>query len=93
MTDWSLASRYNPKRLGAHLPTLMPTVIKFTEEADEDDELREICLQALESFVLRCPAETNAYINQLQQVGLEYMKYDPNFADADDEDEVLRKDF
>lgn len=62
----------------------MPIVTRFATEADEDDELREICLQTLESFVVRCPSEIAVYIDDLIALGLEYLKYDPNFAENDD---------
>ncbi|KAI7858974.1 armadillo-type protein [Circinella umbellata] len=80
-------SRYSTKRLGGYLPTLLPIIVNHAQEADEDDELREICLQSLESFVLRCPTEITPYINEIIELGLTYLKYDPNFADDDDEED------
>lgn len=65
----------------------MPIIVQHTVQADEDDELREICLQSLESFVVRCPTEITSYLNEIIKLGLEYIKYDPNYAD-DDDDEV-----
>ncbi|KAI8337575.1 armadillo-type protein [Chlamydoabsidia padenii] len=86
-------SRYSPARIGRHLPEIVPMVTRFTKEADEDDELREICLQTLESFVIRCPSEIAMYIDELIALGLEYLKYDPNFADNnDDDDDMMDED-
>ncbi|KAG0170737.1 Cullin-associated NEDD8-dissociated protein 1 [Apophysomyces sp. BC1034] len=86
-------SRYSTTRLGKYLPKLVPIIVTFTSEADEDDELREICLQSLESFILRCPTEIAPYVEQIISLSLEYVKYDPNFADDDDdEDEDMVED-
>ena len=41
----------------------MPHVIKFCRE--EDDELREYCLQAFESFVRRCPKEISSFVPEV----------------------------
>ncbi|CAO3590165.1 unnamed protein product [Absidia cylindrospora] len=79
-------SRYSPSRLGKHLVEIVPIVTKYAEQADEDDELREICLQTLESFVIRCPTDISICIDQLITIALEYLKYDPNFAGNDDDD-------
>ncbi|KAI9310911.1 armadillo-type protein [Dichotomocladium elegans] len=75
------------KRFGAYLPQLMPIIVTYASKADEDDELREMCLQSLESFVLRCPTEISPYIGNIIELGLEYLKYDPNYAADDDDDE------
>ncbi|KAF7722886.1 Cullin-associated NEDD8-dissociated protein 1 [Apophysomyces ossiformis] len=88
-------SRYSTARLGKYLPQLVPVIMAYASEADEDDELREICLQSLESFILRCPTEISPYIDQIISLALEYIKYDPNFAaddDEDDEDEDMEED-
>ncbi|CAG8545270.1 6413_t:CDS:10, partial [Paraglomus occultum] len=49
-------SRSSAQRIGKYLPEFVPHVLR-TASVDDDDELREICLQALETFVLRCPTE------------------------------------
>lgn len=79
-------SRYNTARLGKHLAQVIPTIANYTEKAQEDDELREICLQTLESFILRCPNEISPFINDITKLALEYVKYDPNFVEDDDEE-------
>lgn len=80
-----IISRYNAARLGQHLSELVPIITGYAINADEDDELREICLQALESFVLRCPTEIGPFVDQISNLALEYIKYDPNIAEDDDE--------
>ncbi|KAI8139309.1 armadillo-type protein [Fennellomyces sp. T-0311] len=82
-------SRYSTKRLGSYLPKLLPIIVGQSQGADDDDELREICLQSLESFVLRCPTEITPYINEIIELGLTYLKYDPNFAEDDEEDDEM----
>jgi hypothetical protein len=59
----------------------------YAIKADDDDELREICLQTLESFVLRCPTEIAPFVHEIMNISLEYVKYDPNFVE-DEEEEV-----
>ncbi|KAJ3095068.1 Cullin-associated NEDD8-dissociated protein 1 [Phlyctochytrium planicorne] len=80
----STLCRYSPKRLGKHIDTILPFILKDAKL--EDDEMRENCLQALESFVLRCPTEITQHIQTLTALALEYIKYDPNYADDDEEE-------
>ncbi|KAI8099719.1 armadillo-type protein [Halteromyces radiatus] len=87
-----ILSRYSPTRLGKHLSEIVPIITKYAQEADEDDELREISLQTLESFVVRCPTEITVYIDQIITLGLEFLKYDPNFADHDEDDDMMDED-
>ncbi|KAG9293713.1 hypothetical protein G9A89_019050 [Geosiphon pyriformis] len=78
-------SRSSAPRLGRHLPQFLPLIFQNVDV--DDDELREICLQALESFVLRCPTEITSYIDRIIELCLLYLKYDPNYADDMDEDD------
>ena len=79
-------SRYSASRLGAHIPQFLPIIITYASSEDADDELREICFQSLESFVIRCPTEITPFVDQIIDLALTYLKYDPNY--AADEDEV-----
>lgn len=74
--------------MGKHLPELVPIIIRYATDADEDDELREFCFQTLESFVLRCPIEITPFIEEITNLSLEYIKYDPNFVEDDNDEEV-----
>jgi len=47
-------------RIGEHLEKVIPLVVKFSRV--EDDELREYCIQAFESFVRRCPKDVSPHI-------------------------------
>lgn len=53
-------SRQAGHRFGDHLKDVMPLVAHFCK--NDDDELREYCLQAFESFVRRCPKEIQPYV-------------------------------
>ncbi|KAI9483260.1 MAG: armadillo-type protein [Benjaminiella poitrasii] len=80
-------SRYSAARLGAHLSELVPIINEYAIKADEDDELREICLQTFESFILRCPTEISPFVQEIINLALEYIKYDPNFVEDDEEED------
>ena len=60
---FAYSSRQAGHRFGEHLNKIMPHVIKFCRE--EDDELREYCLQAFESFVRRCPKEISPFVTEV----------------------------
>jgi len=53
-------SRQAGHRIGEHLEKVIPLVVKYSRL--EDDELREYCLQAFESFVRRCPKDISPHI-------------------------------
>jgi hypothetical protein len=42
----------------------MPLIVQYSRE--EDDELREYCLQAFEAFVHRCPKEITPHIHTVR---------------------------
>ena len=66
----------------------MPTIIKFCNKAGEgDDELREFCLQALEAFVQNSPHDARSSVNKIFETSIQYLSYDPNYADNMDEDQ------
>ena len=56
-------SRQAGHRFGEHLEKMVPPIVKFCRE--EDDELREYCLQAFESFVRRCPKEISPFVSEV----------------------------
>ena len=81
-------SKSSGHRLSTYLPKLAPILFDFTSmiKIGEDDDLRENCLQALESFCLRCRREMVPFAERLVQCVIEMAKYDPNYV-LDDEDE------
>uniref|UniRef100_A0A4W3IUM1 Cullin-associated and neddylation-dissociated 1 n=1 Tax=Callorhinchus milii TaxID=7868 RepID=A0A4W3IUM1_CALMI len=79
-------SRQAGHRIGEYLEKIIPLVVKFCSV--EDDELREYCIQAFESFVRRCPKEVFPHVTTVINLCLKYLTYDPNYNyDDDDEDE------
>lgn len=74
-------------RFGPHLGETVPLLISYCTSASEsDEELREYSLQALESFLLRCPRDISPYCHDILNLNLEFLSYDPNFTDSMDED-------
>lgn len=53
-------SRQAGHRFGEHIDHVMALVVKYSQE--DDDELREYCLQACEAFVHRCPKEITPHV-------------------------------
>jgi len=83
----SAISRSGGYRLGKQLDKVVPLVLAQCMPASttEDAEMIEACLQALESFVMRCPKEVGAFQKQVGEAALLYLSYDPNYADEDEE--------
>ncbi|XVF26381.1 hypothetical protein REPUB_Repub14bG0010900 [Reevesia pubescens] len=74
-------------RFGPHLEDTVPVLINYCTTASEnDEELQEYSLQALESFLLRCPRDISSYCDEILHLALEYLSYDPNFTDNMEED-------
>ncbi|XP_046614715.1 cullin-associated NEDD8-dissociated protein 1 [Neodiprion virginianus] len=69
-------------RFGEQIERVMPFIVQYSNE--DDDELREYCLQAFESFVYRCPNEITPHINKIIEICLSYITYDPNYNYDDD---------
>ncbi|CAG2112251.1 unnamed protein product [Medioppia subpectinata] len=63
----------------------MPLITRFAylevkdKKQEEGDELKEVCLQAFESFVRRCPKEISSHVPTITNVCLKYLSYDPNY--------------
>ncbi|KAJ7037768.1 armadillo-type protein [Mycena alexandri] len=80
-------ARTAPTQIAPVLGEIVPGVLKAVQR--DDDELREGSLQALEALLLRCPTEITPYVGPIVQAGSQYIKYDPNYAGDDDEDEEM----
>ncbi|KAG0233459.1 Cullin-associated NEDD8-dissociated protein 1 [Actinomortierella wolfii] len=78
-------SRSNAPRFGKYIGQFAPLIIRHTDL--DDDELRENAIQALESFVLRCPSEISPYIEAIIDLSLKYLRHDPNYDDGDGDDD------
>ncbi|KJE95984.1 Cullin-associated and neddylation-dissociated 1 [Capsaspora owczarzaki ATCC 30864] len=79
-------SRHAGSRLDNRLGQIVPRIVSFC--AVQDDELREYCFQALESFVFRCPKEISADLSKAVALCLKFIEYDPNYNYDDDEDSM-----
>ncbi|EPQ61385.1 hypothetical protein GLOTRDRAFT_30890 [Gloeophyllum trabeum ATCC 11539] len=77
--------RHSPTQIIPSLSEIVPGIVAAVQR--DDDELRESCLQALETLVLRCPSEMTPFLTAVVQIGSQYIKYDPNYAADDDDDE------
>lgn len=82
-------------RFGKFLKDSVPVVASFCKKAADsgDSELLEYSLQTLEACVSRCPSDAAPFLEEILKTALQYVKYDPNFADdGDDEAEDMDRD-
>ncbi|KAK9465620.1 armadillo-type protein [Lipomyces arxii] len=79
-------------RTGPYLARLAPNVLKSLDV--EDDDVREAAIVALETLVGLCPTEMTAFTGDVIAVSSRFLKYDPNYAvnDEDDEEEMYDAD-
>ncbi|NXG47415.1 CAND1 protein, partial [Psilopogon haemacephalus] len=93
-------SRQAGHRIGQHLEKIIPLIVQYCSV--EDDELREFCFQAFESFVRRlhfihsclcsdrCPKEVDPHIPTVMGLCLKYITFDPNYNyDNEEEEEMM----
>ncbi|NWX41658.1 CAND1 protein, partial [Steatornis caripensis] len=85
-------SRQAGHRIGEHLEKIIPLIVRYCNV--EDDELREYCFQAFESFVRRificcdrCPKEIDPHIPSVMGLCLKYITFDPNYNYDNEEEE------
>ncbi|KAF2973199.1 hypothetical protein GQX73_g329 [Xylaria multiplex] len=95
-------ARAIPHQFGAHLPEIAPAVLltlsqeelkKYVDEVSlgdghdpEFNEIREVALVALESFIASCGGQMRPYTDEVIAACLRYLKFDPNYANDEDED-------
>uniref|UniRef100_A0A915PB19 TATA-binding protein interacting (TIP20) domain-containing protein n=1 Tax=Meloidogyne floridensis TaxID=298350 RepID=A0A915PB19_9BILA len=70
--------RVSSVRITPFIPKIMPLLIQKCRTVD-DDELRENCLQAFESFIFRCTNDMEDYVGEISSICTEYISYDPNY--------------
>jgi len=91
----STVSRNVGFRIGQHLRDIAPLFLQIVNQATEQDvamdgdnekdhEVVENCLNAFESFVLRCSKEVAPHLDELCNVIMNLIAYDPNFYDSGD---------
>ncbi|XP_031461094.1 cullin-associated NEDD8-dissociated protein 1-like isoform X2 [Phasianus colchicus] len=78
-------SRQAGHRIGEHLEKIIPLIVRYCNV--DDDELREYCFQAFESFVRRCPKEIDPHIPNVMSLCLKYITFDPNYNYDNEEEE------
>jgi cullin-associated NEDD8-dissociated protein 1 len=80
--------RLASQRLSEHMHEIVRITLSFIENTPSnnsnddqqyDDELIEYCLQAIETYLKRCPKETNEFVPKIVDICIVYLKYDPNF--------------
>ncbi|KAG6041149.1 hypothetical protein E4U41_005873 [Claviceps citrina] len=96
-------ARSIPVRFGPHIEEAAPFLLQALSEeelashlekiSDGDDlglefnEVREAALVSLEAFLASCPQEMRAFTETVIASALRYLKYDPNCAIGDDDDD------
>ncbi|XP_044257635.1 cullin-associated NEDD8-dissociated protein 1 isoform X1 [Tribolium madens] len=80
--------RQSGHKFGEHIEKFVPLIQMWS--AVDDDETREFCLQAFESFINRCPKEITPKISAITDLCLNYMTHDPNYNyDEDGDDRAM----
>ncbi|RZB66666.1 cullin-associated NEDD8-dissociated protein 1 [Asbolus verrucosus] len=80
--------RQSGHKFGEHIDKFVPLIQMWS--GVDDDETREFCLQAFESFINRCPKEITPRISAITELCLNYMTHDPNYNyDEDGDDKTM----
>ncbi|KAI5284720.1 hypothetical protein KEM54_001122 [Ascosphaera aggregata] len=100
-----MACRGEPSKLGEYLPELMAYVLEpvsgAATEMDENDdnleegdskadELREFALLTIDTLLSLCPRQMQAYLPECIDAALRYVKYEPNLAGFDTDDDEMQ---
>ncbi|KAI0403410.1 armadillo-type protein [Xylaria palmicola] len=95
-------ARAVPHQFGTHLADIVPSVLSTLSQEElqkymdivslgeghdpEFNEIREVALVALESFLASCGGHMRPYTDEVIAACLRYLKFDPNYAADEDED-------
>lgn len=101
-------ARSIPRRFGPYLQQMAQFVLSILSEQEleealaesqdmderdpEADEVREAALASLESFVTHCAEPMRTYTEETVDACLRFLKYDPNYAGGDDDDDMDAED-
>ncbi|CAD5224823.1 unnamed protein product [Bursaphelenchus okinawaensis] len=81
--------------LKGRLHEFINVLVNYCRETD-DDELKDACVHAFEVFIFRCSKEISPFLNEIQSICSEFIKYDPNYQyddeNGDDSMEVDQND-
>lgn len=86
----ALHSKATTFRFGRYLPRAVPCIVQHGKAGpQDDDEMREHCLQALESFVSRSPFDARPLVvdGGVLELALALLSYDPNYVDDMEDDD------
>ncbi|KHN95597.1 cullin binding protein CanA [Metarhizium album ARSEF 1941] len=100
----SSMARSIPVRFEAHIRDTAPLMLKELSEEElqhhleklndgedlglEFNEVREAALVSIEAFLASCPQEMRRYTAEVIAATLRYLKYDPNYAVNEEDDDV-----
>jgi len=76
-------------RFAPYLKEVLPHIKTMLDNEADDDELRDCCIQSFSSFAMRCQKEFADHIDELVELNLKYIQYDPNYNYDSDEDEDM----
>ncbi|KAG7530369.1 hypothetical protein FFLO_05085 [Filobasidium floriforme] len=82
----------SPAKVGKILQDVVPGILSLSEATEEEDAL-EASMTTLEILVVRCPTEITPFLTQITARASGLLKYDPNYAGGDDdEDDEMEAD-
>ena len=67
-------------------------ILNPTDSQDDDNEIAEAAMQAIENLIKKCPAEAKDSIRNMFKLTQDTIKYDPNFNDDDVGNEDMEMD-
>lgn len=77
-----IASYAVGSRAGKHVDPAMASIMALIQAAtDEDVELLESCIRAVESYITRCPLFVQPYLEAVIDTCVKFLHFDPNYAD------------
>ncbi|KAK1400551.1 hypothetical protein POM88_000156 [Heracleum sosnowskyi] len=89
-------SHFVGDRFGTYLRLTIPLLKNYyISELENNEELRECILQAMESFLLVCSRDVSSYCEEILHLTLKFLSYDPDFDDnmeEDTEDEIYQEE-
>ncbi|GMS77933.1 hypothetical protein PENTCL1PPCAC_108, partial [Pristionchus entomophagus] len=80
-------ARACPQRFATFIPEVVPIFLGYA--SSDDDEQREIAINALETMIVRCPKESAQFYGKMEQQLKTALCHDPNYSYDDDEDEDM----
>ena len=87
----NIGNRLTKDNIKDVLPVLLnqaSSVLREQKSVDQDNEIAEASLFAIESVVRRCPREIDQYIQDILDLSIKLLSFDPNYTyPLEDEDE------